>query len=293
MAEQGLNIVQWNCRSIKQNIPRITELKHLIETQKPHVACLNETWLEKGIDTPKIQGYTRIFRKDRAGREGGGILTLIRDGVSVSSVPICNPRGSILEVQAVEITAAHEKLKLLNIYNPQTRLNTDHYNHLVEQLGRKFIIVGDMNAHHTQWDPEIPTNNQCGNALADYILDEPRLAVATTPGLGTHMNNNGIVSTIDLTICSSNLLNKIETKALPGHGSDHRPILTTVNIAPEIVSKTKRPKWIIDPKKWTRWREVIPPLTEAHNSTDEENKSFVKTIIDTSTAHLKTKQKQK
>ena len=210
--------------------------------------------------------------------------------------PIHSPRGSILEAQAVEISAAHEKLKLLNIYNPVTRLNTDHFNHLVEQLGTKYIIVGDMNAHHTEWDPQIPTNNQCGTALADYILDEPRIAVATTPGLITHMNNNGITSTIDLTICSSNLLNKIETKALPGHGSDHRPILTTVNITPEIVTKTKRPKWKIDPKKWEKWREELPSLTltDVHNSTEEENNSFVKTILETSSKHFhKTKPQTK
>ena len=91
MGEEGLNIVQWNCRSIKQNIPKINELKYLIGTHKPHVACLNKTWLDEDIGRPKIQGYTRIFRKDRAGREGGGILTLIRDGVSVTSVPIYYP----------------------------------------------------------------------------------------------------------------------------------------------------------------------------------------------------------
>ena len=85
------------------------------------------------------------------------------------------------------------------------------------------------------------------------------------------MNNNGITSTIDLTICSSNLLNKIETKTLPGRGRDHRPVLTTINIAPEIASRTKRPKWKIDDKKWAKWREGIPPLTEAYNTTDKEN----------------------
>ena len=163
MAEQGLNIIQWNCRSIKQNISRIIELRELLRTQNPHIACINETWLEEGIKTPIFQGYTRVYRKDRIGREGGGVLTLVKDGVSVDHTPIHSPRGSILEAQAVEITAAHEKLKLLNIYNPQTSLNTDHFNHLVEQLGRKFIIVGDLNAHHTQWDPQIPTNNQGGN----------------------------------------------------------------------------------------------------------------------------------
>ena len=109
-----------------------------------------------------------------------------------------------------------------------------------------------MNAHHTQWDPQIPTNNQGGNALADYILDEPSIAVTTTPGLITHMNNNGITSTLDLTICSNNLLNKIETKALPGHGSDHRPILTRVNITPDTTTNSKRPKWKLDHKKWAK-----------------------------------------
>ena len=287
MAEETLNIIQWNCRSIKYNVPRKAELIDLISTQKPHVACINETWLTPDIATPIFDGYTKIFRKDRLNREGGGILTLVRDDVPAKEIPLHNTQGSVLEPHAVEITAAHEKIKLLNIYNPQTSLNINHFSHLVDQLGRKFIIVGDMNAHHSQWDPHTPSTNQCGNALAEYTLDEPRIAIATTPGLETYMNNTGITSTIDLTICSSNILNKIETRSLADRGSDHLPILTTVNLIPETVTRTKRPKWKLNDEKWSKWRDDIPQITEVHNTVEEENNDFTNKIINTATLHFK------
>ena len=280
MEEKALNIIQWNCRSIKENVARRTELRILLQTRKPHICCISETWLSENIKTPNIKNYTRIFRKDRADREGGGLMTLIRDDIKATHVQINTNQNSNIEAQAVEIHLTHNKVKLLHVYNPDSAMNIDNLNHLIEQMGSKYILVGDLNGHHTLWDPNILQNNPCGNALSEYLLDQPTIALATEPGLATHTNSRGATSTLDLTLCSSNLVHLIEVKVMPDSGSDHFPILTKLNLTPETVIKEKRPKWKITNDRWEIWAENIEELTEVYENSEELNKAFTKSLTD-------------
>ena len=72
---ESLKIIQWNCKSV--NAPgRTQELKVLIYKEKPHIACISETWLNQSKSISAI-GY-KVIRKDRADAVGGGLLFLIR-----------------------------------------------------------------------------------------------------------------------------------------------------------------------------------------------------------------------
>ena len=280
MREDSLNLFQWNCRSIKENPVRRAELKVLAYAHKPHILCISETWLTQEKPTPDLIKYPKSFRKDRPNREGGGLLTIVREDIIAREIDINTRQDSKIEAQAIEITLKHEKIKLLHIYNPETNININDFGHLVYQLGRKFIIVGDMNGHHTLWDPNNISNNQCGNELSDYILNNPTIALATTPGLKTYTNNNGRTSTIDLTLCSPNLLPLVETISMAGHGSDHYPIHTKVNITPEKITRTKRPKWKLKEDKWDEWRDRIPQAEEYHETTEAGDRAFGTSLKD-------------
>ena len=278
MEEQALNVVQWNCRSIKQNPVRREELKMLILKYKPHILCISETWLTKEIKTPEFQGYKNIFRKDRVNKEGGGLLILTREDIKADNIQINCRQNSIIEAQSIEITLSREKIKLLHIYNPEDTIEIEDLNHLVNQLGRKFIIVGDINGHHTLWDPNITRNNACGNELADYLLNNPEIALATTPGLHTHTNNNGGKTTLDLTLCSPNLLHITETTSFSDYGSDHLPVHTKISLAPEKVTNTKRQQWKLKEDKWEKWKKEITITREYHDTVEEGNEAFVSSI---------------
>ena len=278
MEEQALNIVQWNCRSIKNNPTRREELKKLAQLKQPHIICISETWLTTDIETPRIKGYTKTFRRDRPNRDGGGLLILVREDIKADNIQINSRPNSIIEAQGIEITLTQEKIKLLHIYNPEDSIVIDHLNHLVDQLGRKYIIVGDLNGHHTMWDPNVIRNNTCGADLADYLLRKPDVALATTPGLHTHTNNNGGKTTLDLTLCSPNLLHIIETFSHADFGSDHLPVHTKLNTAPYKIRRSKRPQWKLKEDRWDRWREGIPITEEYHDNVEEGNKAFTSSI---------------
>ena len=209
--------------------------------------CLSETWLKNDSHPVDFMNYNQI-RKDRQNRDGGGLLFLIRDKLQYKHIPLNLNPNSIMEADAIEITLAHDKVKILHIYNPDANLNINEFDQLVNQMGRKFIVVGDLNAHHTIWDPNLHPSkiNQGGRALANYLINHPGMSLITTPGLCTHSHityRGSSVSTIDLSFGSNNLIQVCNTTALAGIGSDHYPVLTTVNLAPDTISRTKRKKW--------------------------------------------------
>ena len=217
---------------------------------------------------------------------GGGILFLIKEGVIFNEIQITTVPNSIIEAQAIEITLARDKIRLLHIYNPVTNITTSHLDHLIQQLGRKFIIVGDFNGHHTIWDPFLPAHkiNQCGKELSKFIIDHPNLALITTPGLKTYThttNRCSNSSTLDLSLCSNNLIHICETKLLKDLGSDHTPVLTTVRVKPEKFIKKRRPKWKLKGAIWSYWKTQVPPQDTFFDTVEEEAKNLSKTITDT------------
>ena len=261
---------------------RLSESKILAYTKKPHLLCLSETWLKPETDTPNFLGYKTIFRKDRQNGAGGGLLTLARDDIKCEPRTLTMPQNTRLEAQAIDVYLAHDKMSLLHIYNPETNLNSNHLDFLVNQLSRKFLIVGDFNGHHSMWDPNIQHTNQCGRVLADYILDTPNIALATSPGLKTYMCARPPFnsSTLDLTLCSNNLIQITETSILGDSGSDHLPVRTKVQLAPDLKVREKRKKWKIIESKITLWQSKLHPTETTSDDIDVLENEFTKSLIE-------------
>ena len=275
MAEVGyesLKIIQWNCKSV--NAPgRTQELKVLIYKEKPHIACISETWLNQSKSISAI-GY-KVIRKDRADGAGGGLLFLIREDLNFNLLQITTIPNSNIEAHAIELSLARDTVSLLHVYNPVTNITINHLDHLIQQLERKFIMVGDFNGHHTIWDPELPDEkiNQCGRELSKYIIDHPNLALITTPGLKTYTHTTyrgSNSSTLDLSLCSNNLIQLCETTLLGDSGSDHTPVLTTVRLRPDKKIRKRRRKWKLNETSWDTWKTKVDPQTTLPENINEE-----------------------
>ena len=57
----------------------------------------------------------------------------------------------------------------------------------------------------------------------------------------------------------SSIINISDTKLLGDSGSDHDPVLTTVNLKPDKIVRSRRPKWKIKENKWKLWEDNVPP----------------------------------
>ena len=205
--QENLKIIQWNCKSVHAK-GRYSELRVLMYNQRPHIACISETWLHVNSKPVNIKGY-KTFRKDRIVNNSGGLMFLIREDVNFNQINVNTIFNSRIEAQAIEISLGRDLVQLLHIYNPVTSINIEHLKHLIHQMGRKFILLGDFNGHHTLWDPDLRLGkiNPCGRDLSNFISNEPDLALITTPGLKTythttHTSSNS--STLDLAFCTNN-----------------------------------------------------------------------------------------
>ena len=88
----------------------------------PHIIAVSETWLDDSIPdgVVSLQDFSTIFRKDRTNRRGGGVLLLIRNGLSSHRRPDleawpesvwlkCLLRYFALETCSRLVTTAHHR----------------------------------------------------------------------------------------------------------------------------------------------------------------------------------------
>ena len=136
--QEKLKIIQWNCKSVNAT-GRLSELKVLVYSKKPHIACISETWLNVH-NSVNIKGY-KILRKDRIRDHAGGLMFLVREDIGFRNFNIDNI-SNIIEAQAIEISLGRDNVTLLHVYNPVTRLTLGHLDHLIKQLGRKYSSGG-------------------------------------------------------------------------------------------------------------------------------------------------------
>ena len=88
-------ILHWNARGIRAHTEELK--KYIIENGSPDVICLQETFL-KPTHAFTFNGYS-IERKDRLDSEKGGLLIMIKHGISYEIV-LCPDK---IECQAIKI----------------------------------------------------------------------------------------------------------------------------------------------------------------------------------------------
>ena len=56
---EELKVVNWNCRGI---ISKLGRFKIMLYAEKPHVCCLNETFLRNTSKMPKFTNYRAVWK---------------------------------------------------------------------------------------------------------------------------------------------------------------------------------------------------------------------------------------
>ena len=286
---ENLEILQWNCRGLTNND---SDLKALFTTHTPQIVALQETFLKQipgKNNTPFYESYTP-YRMDRNTGQRGGILMLIRNDLYYSKkvlTPYIINNGNgiqgILEIQAITITSNNQEIDIVNIYNtPSNNLTSAEFKHYFSQINKNYFILGDFNAHHPLWEPINNTpSNYTGRTLYNLINDNNTICIATPPNLPTHTYGyNADTSTIDLILCPPHYLPLVNTITMADLGSDHTPLLNTIEIYPDHQKVGKRPKWIFKINKWDKWMQDVENYVTRENQTiPDEIKNFAESLV--------------
>ena len=100
--------------------------------------------------------------------------------------------------------------------------------HVLPNIHEDFLLVGDFNAHNPIWDAFCIEADRNGTKI-EQIVNHNNLCILNEGDISTYYSKtHGTYSSIDLTISSSNTVDRYEWNVLDdAYTSDHFPILIT------------------------------------------------------------------
>ena len=258
-------LIQWNCRGLKANF---NELLLLLTGLCP-IKCLQETFLKPG-DNLDIRGYTLYNHIHQAGdRASGGSSIILNNSIPQSQIQL----NTNLQAVAVKATL-HKTIHVCSLYLPPgDRINIADLEHLIQQLPKPFIIMGDFNSHSNVWGCR-DTDHRLEDVINrnNLLLYNNKAYTYLHPGTGTY-------SAIHLTLADASIFLDYSWKVHDDTcGSDHFPIILE-NSGPKLDDKI--PRWNLRRAKWDEFKNsCILKLNSDTNDTDDDNITyFSKTLI--------------
>jgi ribonuclease HI len=251
-----IKIIELNCKSIMGKVP---EIQKLINLERPDILCLSETWLQANDREPHLHGYSAIW-KHRQGR-GGGLGIIIESSLQYEPVNIrLFPNGK-WEILAIKINLGNSKewICILNVYNPNQNVTKEEMKYYMDQLGNKFIIMGDFNAHTPVLDNTYHNyRNAAGKALEDLLIEENIILINPINFITYIDYRTGRPSCLDVCLTSPNIAAQTSLSRVEDVGSDHSPIIATVKLKPVRCIKRTYKRWKTKGINWRKWKTDIP-----------------------------------
>lgn len=242
------HLLQWNARSLIANGQEFK--KFVVESEvKFDIVCIQETWLRPHLDFI-LPGYESV-RFDRDGNQGGGCATFVRDGIPFRRIETTTE----IECVIIEIYKTDGHLVVINLYNPCKSLSQETLEEIMRQGNGKEIWCGDFNAHNSLWGSKHTDRN--GEAVEELM--DVRQLVCLNNGNGTRIDiRTNTMSCIDLTLVSNNMANSCEWKVKESTsiGSDHFPILCSINIEIDLQERPNHKKWDFAKADWVKFKEI-------------------------------------
>ena len=149
--EFGYKCICLNARSI---VNKRNELNIMVEDIDPHIIGITESWATPDISDAEL-GMTRyvMFRKDRLGRRGGGVILYIKESIQAYEIKF-EKEAECEEAVWCNIVTGNSTLTVGLVYrspNISMEENEKIHNAIKEVSKRDCIIMGDFNHGHIQW----------------------------------------------------------------------------------------------------------------------------------------------
>ena len=167
----------------------------------PHVIGITETHLKPNKKF-KLPGF-HIRRADRQdGNGAGGVALLVSTAIQHRNWELNHFQGGILETISMEIAIRPHWSKIILAYNPCRTVTSAEFDFVLDQF-EHCLLMGDVNAHHAQWEPGKQRSNCTGKALVDSLSRNRDLIILNPPDLPTRTDpETAVTSNLDMFIGS-------------------------------------------------------------------------------------------
>ena len=247
------------------------ELRKLLSDENIKVALIQETML-KGKDI-SIPGYTPYKCKCQDNCQG--ILTLIRNDVQAE---VCNIKTNGNDLQHIKFWENGKCFTLYNIYSPP---NVAFDAQLQSINFQRTILLGDTNAHSPLWGYR--DTNPSGKYIEEICTSTNLILLQDKDSETTHYHRpSGTYHRPDHTLVSADIHDQCSWKVLDDFGSDHSPILISLEMEKIKGKPKRRAAWNYTKANWTEFRNVSEPeMLNIDTGADEDtfDTEFSKTIL--------------
>ena len=251
------------------------------------IAAIQETKLNAKSKIDKINNFS-LLRADRSANKGGGVAFLIHDSVPFKLIP---PPDDIkkdphIEEITIAITGSRKSdLHLRNIYiPPASSCNTQgwkpNFQLLSNNLPEPFIIMGDINAHHSSIY-SADQDDARGKSVLEWVEDSNLGIVNEDVPTRTTANST---TAPDITVASPSILPTCSWETETSLNSDHLPIHITICTESKLVKAPKRTFINFKKADWQNFSEYIEDNISSAPNTDDTHKreKFLRDLINTS-----------
>ena len=188
------------------------------------MAVIQESKLTLNSRPPNIQNFTTV-RKDRDQSKGGGLLTLIHKSINFSLWP--DSPDTLADPHLKELTTT-AKLIITNVYIPLASSCTGGYNpsrdHLM--MTTDIIILGDFNAHYSSW---YSSSTDSGGTMLESMVSGSNFGILNWDS-PPKLPGNANPSSHDVSLASASLITSTNWQTKTNLGSDHLPILISLQM---------------------------------------------------------------
>ena len=279
-----LSLFHFNARSL---LPKMPELRTVINSHKPDIIAVTETWLTNAIPDGAIylHDYNTLARADRQtvyqrnqhnSQRGGGVLLLAHDSLRVTLRPDLRvwPESTWIEV---DLSNNHSNRSLIVgcMYRPPASDAQSFAQDLEASLEKinlqrsDVTIIGDFNAKSPSWNPT-DSSNAAGRILEPIFLQLGLHQCVTSP---THVLPDGRLGAIlDLVLTSNpHLVSSVSTQP-PLGTSDHLSLLCKL----DLTIARRRPTF--SKTIWSYEKADFIELNKVLSNTDWSNAYFAEDV---------------
>ena len=138
--------IKFICMNARNIINKINELNIMVDDIKPHIIGITESWANNDVTDAELglEGYV-MFRKDRMGRRGGGVLLYIKETIPAYDVQLqeeayCN------EAIWCNLVTRHVTIGVVYRCPNITKQNNEKIHNAISEVSKEdSIIMGDFN----------------------------------------------------------------------------------------------------------------------------------------------------
>ena len=150
------------------------------------------------------------------------------------------------------------------------------------------MIVGDVNAHSPLWDYVVEKTDKRGKIFENWMAANNM--VALNQGGPTHTNRKtGKETAPDVAIIHSTALDKMVWRTEDGFGSDHRPIIITLEGKMSKVNDNPNYRWKLSKADWDKYAQEIDnnlPKKYRRKNINKLEKILRKNILKAADKHI-------